>query len=140
MGAALAGELHSDKLIQAVTNASTMLTDAEFGAFFYNVVDERRDAYLLYSLAGATKDAFARFAQSRATQLVGPMFPGEAIIRIDDVTKDPRYGQSGPDHGMPEGPVPVRSYLAVPIVGRRRRRARWAVLRTLAGGRLHRAA
>ena len=118
VGAALAGELHSDKLIQAVTDASTMLTDAEFGAFFYNIVDERGDAYLLYSLAGATKDAFARFAQSRATQLVGPMFPGDAIIRIDDVTKDPRYGQSGPDHGMPEEPVPVRSYLAVPVVGR----------------------
>ena len=47
VGAALAGELHSDKLIQAVADASTMLTDAEFGAFFYNIVDERGDAYLL---------------------------------------------------------------------------------------------
>ena len=47
VGAALAGELHSDKLIQAVTDASTMLTDAEFGAFFYNIVDERGDVYPL---------------------------------------------------------------------------------------------
>jgi hypothetical protein len=33
VGAALAGELRSDKVIEAVTDASTKLTGAEFGAF-----------------------------------------------------------------------------------------------------------
>ena len=40
VGASLAGELRSERLIQAVTDASTKLTEAEFGAFFYNVTDE----------------------------------------------------------------------------------------------------
>src|SRR6185295_4334177 len=37
--------------------------------------------------------------------------------RLDDVTKDPRYGKNLPFHGMPEGHLPVRSYLAVPVKG-----------------------
>src|SRR4029079_1311927 len=32
-------------------------------------------------------------------------------------TKDPRYGKNPPFHGMPEGHLPVRSYLAVPVRG-----------------------
>src|SRR5205085_6936558 len=36
-------------------------------------------------------------------------------LRLDDVTKDPRYGQNPPYHGMPPGHLPVRSYLAVPV-------------------------
>jgi GAF domain-containing protein len=39
-------------------------------------------------------------------------------VRSDDITKDSRYGLSAPHHGMPEGHVPVRSYLAVPVVSR----------------------
>jgi PAS domain S-box-containing protein len=117
VGASLAGELHSEKLIQAVTDASTTLTDAEFGAFFYSVTDEQGESYQLYSLAGASKDSFSRFPHPRATQIFGPTFRGEGIIRLADVTTDPRYAQNPPFLGMPEGHLPVRSYLAVPVVG-----------------------
>jgi PAS domain S-box-containing protein len=118
VGASLAGELRSDQLIQAVTDASTKLTDAEFGAFFYNVTDDNGDAYALYALAGAPKEAFASFPHPRATQIFGPTFRGDAIIRLDDVTADSRYGQNPPFNGMPQGHLPVRSYLAVPVLGR----------------------
>jgi PAS domain S-box-containing protein len=118
VGASIAGQLHSEKLIQVVTDASTKLTEAEFGAFFFNVTDERGDSYLLSSLAGAPKEAFSSFPHPRATQILGPTFRGKMIIRLDDVTRDPRYGQNPPFHGMPEGHLPVRSYLAVPVIGR----------------------
>src|SRR5690606_27077373 len=36
----------------------------------------------------------------------------------DDVTKDPRYGRNKPHAGMPQGHLPVKSYLAVPVVSR----------------------
>ena len=39
-------------------------------------------------------------------------------IRSDDITKDPRYGKNAPYHGMPKGHLPVRSYLAAPVVSR----------------------
>ena len=37
-------------------------------------------------------------------------------MRLDDVLADPRYGHNAPYHGMPEGHLPVRSYLAVPVI------------------------
>jgi PAS domain S-box-containing protein len=118
VGTTLAGELHSDTLVQAVTDAATRLTEAQFGAFFYNVTDEKGDSYSLYSLAGASRDAFAKFPHPRATAIFGPTFRGEALIRLDDVTQDARYGRSAPYFGMPAGHLPVRSYLAVPVLGR----------------------
>jgi len=51
----------------------------------------------------------------RATAMFGPTFAGESVIRLDDVAADPRFGQSGPHFGMPEGHLPVVSYLAVPV-------------------------
>jgi len=54
----------------------------------------------------------------RATDLFGPTLRGEAIVRSDDITADPRYGNNAPHHGMPQGHLPVRSYLAVPVRSR----------------------
>jgi signal transduction histidine kinase len=47
-----------------------------------------------------------------------PTFAGEGIIRSDDVLNDPRYGRNAPHKGMPAGHLPVRSYLAVPVISR----------------------
>jgi signal transduction histidine kinase/CheY-like chemotaxis protein len=54
----------------------------------------------------------------RITAVFGPTFKGEAVVRLDDVTEDPRYGKNAPYHGIPLGHLPVRSYLAVPVVAR----------------------
>ncbi|MGV3569720.1 MAG: ATP-binding protein [Ramlibacter sp.] len=117
-GAALAGELDLQVLLQRVTDAATELTGARFGAFFYNGVDARGDALLLYTLSGAAREEFESLGHPRPTALFGPTFRGEPPIRIDDVMVDARYGQFGPHHGMPAGHLPVRSYLAVPVVSR----------------------
>ena len=104
--------------MQAVTDAATQLSGAQFGSFFYNVTDENGDAFLLYTLSGAPREAFANFGNPRATALFGPTFRGELPIRLDDVLADPRYGTMAPHHGMPKGHLPVRSYLAVPVKSR----------------------
>ena len=72
---------------------------------------------LFRSLSGAKKADFAGFPHPRATAIFAPTFYGEGPVRLDDVTKDPRYGKNPPFHGMPEGHLPVRSYLAVPVRG-----------------------
>jgi K+-sensing histidine kinase KdpD len=66
---------------------------AEFGSFFHNVTNERGESSATYTLSGA------------------PTFGSEGVVRSDDITKDSRYG-------MPTGHLPVRSYLAVPVVSR----------------------
>jgi PAS domain S-box-containing protein len=118
VGQTLAAELDQHKLVQAVTEAATEITGAHFGSFFYNVLDERGASYMLYTLSGVPRSAFAHFPMPRATALFGPTFRGEGTIVIKDVKKDPRYGQNSPYYGMPEGHLPVVSYLAVPVISR----------------------
>ncbi|HLL71820.1 MAG TPA: PAS domain S-box protein [Pyrinomonadaceae bacterium] len=118
VGQMLAGELDLHKLVQAVTDAATELTGAHFGSFFYNVLDERGASFMLYTLSGVPREAFAHFPMPRATDLFGPTFRGEGTIRIDDVRLDPRYGKNSPYYGLPEGHLPVVSYLAVPLISR----------------------
>jgi PAS domain S-box-containing protein len=117
-GKALGSTLDLQALVQSVTDAATKLTGAEFGAFFYNSTSESGDGFLLYTLSGAPREAFSKFGQPRATALFGPTFRGEPPIRSDDVLEDHRYGRMAPHHGMPEGHLPVRSYLAVPVRSR----------------------
>ena len=118
IGATVASTLDRETIVQKVTDTATELTRAEFGAFFYNVRDPKTgDAYMLYTLSGAAKEAFSGFPHPRATAIFSPTFKGEQPVRLDDVTKDPRYGKSAPYHGMPKGHLPVRSYLAVPVKG-----------------------
>lgn len=118
IGSTLASKLELKAVLQAVTDETTVLTRAEFGAFFYNAITDRGEAYLLYTLSGAPAEAFAKFPAPRATALFGPTFRGEGVIRLDDVRQDPRYGKNAPHHGMPPGHLPVRSYLAVPVRSR----------------------
>ncbi|MFN6962653.1 MAG: ATP-binding protein [Pyrinomonadaceae bacterium] len=118
IGRLLSAELDQDKLVQSLTDAATELTGAEFGAFFYNVIDNKGESYMLYTLSGIPREAFENFPMPRATGLFGPTFRGEGTIRLDNVREDPRYGKNPPYKGMPEGHLPVKSYLAVPVVSR----------------------
>ena len=118
IGKTISAELDLHNTVQAVTDAATELTGARFGSFFYNVLNEEGASYMLYTLAGAPRETFEHFAMPRATDLFGPTFRGEGVVRIDDVKLDPRYGKSSPYYGMPDGHLPVTSYLAVPVISR----------------------
>jgi PAS domain S-box-containing protein len=116
VGVNIAGSLDQGTIVQKVTDVATSLTTAEFGAFFYDVNDPQSgEAYMLYTLSGAAKEAFEGFPEPRAAAVFAPIFHGEAVVRIDDLTEDPRYGKNPPHHGMPAGHLPVRSCLAVPV-------------------------
>ncbi|MDO1558895.1 response regulator [Brevundimonas sp. 2R-24] len=116
--AQVAAELDLERLVQTVTDAGVALTGAEFGAFFYNVVDESEESYMLYSLSGVDRSHFDKFPMPRNTHVFAPTFVGEGVVRSDDITKDPRYGKNDPYYGKPKGHLPVTSYLAAPVISR----------------------
>jgi len=103
-------------ILQKLTDITTKLTGAEYGAFFYNVTNSKGESYLLYTLSGAPREAFEKFGMPRNTAVFQKTFSGEGILRSDDITKDPRYGKNAPHQGMPKGHLPVVSYLAVPVI------------------------
>lgn len=117
-GAAIAAELELERIVQLVTDAGVHLTKAQFGAFFYTVVDAAGESLTLYTLSGARREDFEQFGHPRATEVFAPTFNGEGVVRSADITADPRYGKNPPHRGMPENHLPVRSYLAVPVTSR----------------------
>lgn len=114
-GLLLAKDLDLETIVQAATDAGLQLAGAEFGAFFYNVVGIEGESYLLHTVSGVDRERFAHFPNPRNTAVFGPTFAGTGVVRSGDITQDPRYGRNAPFHGMPEGHVPARSYLAVPV-------------------------
>jgi PAS domain S-box-containing protein len=118
VGATLASELDLKKLVQAVTDAARELSQAEFGAFFYNDSDQGGERYLLYTLSGAPEEAFRNFPMPRNTEVFAPTFRGEGTVRVADIRQDARYGGNSPHHGIRADHLPVRSYLAVPVISR----------------------
>ncbi|HEU4535162.1 MAG TPA: ATP-binding protein, partial [Polyangiaceae bacterium] len=69
-------------------------------------------------LSGVGRENFDKFPMPRNTTVFSPTFAGRGVVRSDDITRDPRYGHNPPYRGMPAGHLPVRSYLAVPVVSR----------------------
>ena len=116
VGSAIAGRLELQEIVQLATDAARELTPASFGAFFYNVTSDAGEAYMLYTLSGVERSAFERFPMPRKTEIFAPTFNGDGIVRLDDVLTDARFGHNEPFHGMPAGHLPVRSYLAVPVI------------------------
>ncbi|MFS2186593.1 PAS domain S-box protein [Mucilaginibacter sp. Mucisp84] len=116
IGKVISEKLDTESILQKVTDATTQITGAAFGAFFYNTINQDGEAYMLYSLSGAPKEAFENFGMPRNTAVFHRTFSGEGVLRVDDITKDPRYGQNAPHFGMPGGHLPVVSYLAVPVI------------------------
>ncbi len=116
VGAELVGELDLHRLVERFMDSASRLTGAAYGAYFerdQNFAHE--DVWKLFAMVGAPVEAFERLGLPRATALFKPTFLAEGAVRSDDVANDPRYGSMG---GMPRGHLPVRSYLAVPVVSR----------------------
>lgn len=118
VGMAMSGVHAREDLVQMVTDAGVELCGAGFGAFFYNVLDDAGESYMLYALSGVPRESFEGFAMPRNTAIFAPTFGGERTVRSDDILAEPAYGRNAPHTGMPEGHLPVRSYLAVPVTTR----------------------
>jgi signal transduction histidine kinase len=115
-GAALGATLELGTLLQLITDAATSLSGAAYGAFFDTQADGRSLA--LRTLSGAAREQFEGFGHPGTTAVFRPTIHERRIVRSPDITSDPRYGRSGRWQGVPEGHLPVRSYLAVPVVSR----------------------
>lgn len=118
IGRSISANLDVQTILQEVTDAITSLSGAAFGAFFYNNKDEDGKNFSLYTLSGAPREAFEKFGIPRHTGVFHPTFGAGKVVRVGDITRDDRYGKNSPHSGMPKGHLPVRSYLAVPVVSK----------------------
>lgn len=117
-GAALAGALDLQHVVQTVTDAATELSGAQFGSFFYSVIDEAGEASTLYATSGVARENASKFPVPRGTALFDTTFRDKAIIRSEDIRTDPRHGGNIPHFGLPLDHAAIVSYLAVPVIAR----------------------
>jgi PAS domain S-box-containing protein len=116
IGKTIVSQLDVEAILQKVTDTTTLLSGAAFGAFFHNKTDAKGESYTLYTLSGALKEQFEKFGMPRNTEVFDITFSGKGTFLSGDITKDPKYGKNKPHQGMPEGHLPVVSYLAVPVI------------------------
>lgn len=118
MGKLISQTLDIDVILQTVIDSTIRLTGADFGAFFYNMVNDKNESYMLCKLSGAQKEAFENFGMPRNTAVFSSTFNSGATVRSDDITRDERYVRTTPFNGIQEGHLPVVSYLAVPVISK----------------------
>lgn len=114
----LAGELDLRKLAQALTDAATNLGGAQFGAFFYNVLNEEGECRTHYTTSGVSLETFKGLPIPPDTDIFGPTFKDEGTVRVGNVKSDPSSGKESRYFGVPQGLLPTTSYLSVPVVSR----------------------
>ena len=117
-GAALAGDLDLGRVTQTVTDAATELSGAQFGALFYNVIDDKGGRHTHYTVSGTPREALGKFPMPRNAEAFLPIFGGKGIVRSDDIRNDPRYAENELNGAEPDARPQVASYLAVPVISR----------------------
>lgn len=115
IGKILLANLDVNTLLQQVTDATTKITGAAFGAFFYDSTNADEDAFLRYTLSGASREGFEKFKSSKEAGIFKQIFVEGKVIRIDDVTKEAPCKQlAGQDGLLPEH-LRILSYLSIPV-------------------------
>lgn len=117
VGRALGGELDPERIAQLVADEATAVTGAEFGAFVYDLIDERGER-MLYALSGVPPEAAEGFPLPEGTTLFEQTFPQETVVCCEDATRD-RNPDAGPSYARQLARhLSATSYLAVPVVSR----------------------
>ena len=113
IGRVLSAELDEGRLTQSLIDLTTQLVRAEVGALFYNT-DRPEEAAL--ALCGGTRNLAERLRSFRQTKL----WPGPGdVIRSGDIRRGDVFGATDSPDEAEE--LPIRSYLAAPVVLRSRR-------------------
>jgi PAS domain S-box-containing protein len=114
-GLLLTKSIDLESIVQSATDAGLELSGAQFGAFFYNIINSAGESKVLYTLSGIDREEFARFSTSGDMAAFAPAFDSKEIIRSADITKDFEFDNNAPFHGLLRGHPRIRSYLAVPV-------------------------
>ena len=91
-----------------MTDEATALVGAQLGALYYRERNGPRSGYRLHASSGAPPAAF--------DSLPPPVFEAEDVVRLDDAIADAPCRRDTSRQSMPVGNLPLRSYLAVPLL------------------------
>lgn len=115
-GKSIAAEINVDNILRKVTESTTRLSGAAFGAFFYPQKDASGESSIMYAFSDGSREAFERMGMLNNNEIFQTTFNGEGVLRSENLGTDPRYGKKYPSNSNADGPFPIVSYLAVPVI------------------------
>jgi len=115
IGKVISEGLEVEMILQKVTDATTQLTGAEFGAFYYNTVDGIGNPIRLHTLSVSSKGSPGNFGSPEFATLFGSIFLNGTIVRIDELREDERYLNNASLPGLLQDGVQISSLLVVPV-------------------------
>lgn len=119
IGNTISANLDLRKLVQAVTDATTEICGAEFGAFFYREPGDDKDAlFRLYSVSGSHQNKFLQFYSTKITSVFTPLLYTEQIIRVNDTESDIENGIASVLQSQGITSHPFRSYMVMPVISK----------------------
>jgi PAS domain S-box-containing protein len=114
IGASIAAELDGSRLVRNVIDDGVELTKAALGAFVYKQTNADGESQTHYALSGL--DVLPPLMLD--AHIFEHAIQRDEIIRSPDVTADPRIDKNAPGLALLAAHLPVRSYLAVPVISR----------------------
>ncbi|WP_407431293.1 PAS domain S-box protein [Arcticibacter sp.] len=110
IGKVISEGLEAEMILQKVTDATTQLTGAEFGAFFYNTVDGMGNPVRLYTVSGTPEEPLGDLESPE----FGNNFLG-GIVRIDNLREDKHDRNDALLSGLLKDGMLVSSLMVVPV-------------------------
>ncbi|HYM26391.1 MAG TPA: PAS domain S-box protein [Vicinamibacterales bacterium] len=101
-GGTVASTLDRHEIVQAVTNTVTLLTGAQFGAFYESAIGQEDASCRITAVSGRPLSAMTELPLARGTPDFEAACRGERVVRVPDA------GEA----------APARSVLAVPVKSR----------------------
>jgi len=113
VGRVIAEELGVQTILQKVVDATTQISGAEFGVFFYKTMTAHGEQ-IMQGRSGISQENLDTIIIPQYANFLERTWAGEPLMRSDDITKDPRYMHII-DASEKTGEVPLVSFMAVPV-------------------------
>jgi PAS domain S-box-containing protein len=105
-------ELDVNAIVQKVADATTQISGANFGCFFYFTEDENHENQMLFKTSGFSNEDLA-ISENKIKSL--PVFSSKEVVRVDDITNDPRTEFNELSSINNKTLNKISSYLSVPV-------------------------
>ncbi|MEG9327315.1 PAS domain S-box protein [Salinimicrobium catena] len=117
VGKSISEKLDVKGILQRVTDATTDLTGAAYGACFYKNTGEKEGGLRLFTTSEYQLPSGNSVKTSHSRVFESSFIP-EEVVRVDDISDHHNKLKKGFPFGISTENSPIKSYLAVPIISK----------------------